>query len=145
MNARFGQLEWHCILLNFNAKTCFMKKIEKPSAERLTSEQTTMIQELVNCALACESCTSGCLAENDVAMMARCIELSRDCAELCFLGSKLIMRESEMVDQFLRICEEACRLCAEECNKHDHEHCKICAEACESCANTCNEFHHQDV
>ena len=81
------------------------------SAERLTYQQTSLIQELVNCALACESCTTNCLSEHDVTMMARCIQLTRDCADICFLGSTLIMRESEVSDQFLMVCEEICRLC----------------------------------
>jgi hypothetical protein len=117
-----------------------MKHTKTTSAERLSYQQTSVIQELVNCALACESCTSGSLQERHVAMMARCIELTRDCADICFQGSRLIMRNSHLADQFLKICEEACRVCAEECKKHDDEHCTICAEACESCANKCNEF-----
>jgi hypothetical protein len=107
------------------------------AAERLTHEQTELIQELVNCALSCEACASSCLSENDVTMMTRCIELSRDCAETCLMASRLVMRDSEISEHFVKVCEEVCRLCADECNKHEHEHCKICAEACDSCANTC--------
>lgn len=118
-----------------------MKDTKASPAERLTYQQTEMIQELVNCALACDSCNAGCLAEEHVAMMARCIELTRDCSDLCFQGSRLVMRDSAFAHQFLKLCEEACRLCAEECRKHDHEHCVICAEACESCADSCHEFY----
>jgi hypothetical protein len=119
-----------------------MKKMNKTqSAERLTYQQTTMIRELVNCALACESCASDCLDENDVTKMARCIALTRDCSDICLQGSKLIMRNSEIVEQFLKICEEICSLCIDECGKHNSEHCKICVEACESCANSCHEYH----
>jgi hypothetical protein len=118
-----------------------MKNTKTSSAERLTHEETQLIQELVNCALACESCTAGCLSEADVTAMTRCIQLSRDCADVCFLASRLTMRDSELTEHMLRVCEEACRICADECRKHDDEHCKISAEACESCANTCHDFH----
>jgi hypothetical protein len=119
-----------------------MNKTNAGTSEPLSYAQTSLIQDLVNCALACESCYASCLREQHVDMMARCIELTRDCSELCFQGARMIMRESEFTDQMLRGCEEACRICAQECNKHEHEHCKICAEACQSCARACFEMHH---
>jgi hypothetical protein len=109
--------------------------------EILTQEQTEVIQELVNCALACEACSSSCLREKDVAHMTRCIELTRDCAEICFQAARHVMRRSEIARQFLTVCEEICRVCADECRKHNEDHCEICAEACESCADNCNRFY----
>lgn len=100
-----------------------------------------LIQELINCALACEACASACLAEEDVAMMTRCIELNRDCADSCFQAARLVMRDSEVSDSFLAVCEEICRMCGEECEKHDHDHCKMCAESCERCADACHAHH----
>jgi len=35
------------------------------------------------CAVTCQQCASACLREENVAMMARCIELDRECAEAC--------------------------------------------------------------
>ena len=102
---------------------------------------SALIQELINCALSCEKCMAACLDESDVSMMAHCIELDRDCADICFLAAKLLQRDSEVGHKFLLICEEICRLCAEECNKHEHEHCKVCADACEKCAEACHSHH----
>jgi hypothetical protein len=109
----------------------------KTSSSTLTPPHANLIQELVNCALACEACASACLAEEDVTMMTRCIELDRDCSDVCSLAARLVLRESEVASHYLKAVEEICELCAEECNKHEHAHCKACAEACQSCAEAC--------
>ena len=48
---------------------------------------TSCIQACSNCALVCETCASACLREDDVKMMARCVELDRDCADICTLAA----------------------------------------------------------
>jgi hypothetical protein len=103
----------------------------------------SLINMLLDCATASEQCMAACLEEKDVTAMAHCIELNRDCAEVCFLGAKLLLRDSEVAHKYLLICEEACRVCAEECSMHDHEHCKRCAEACRRCEAACHEHHGQ--
>jgi len=102
-----------------------------------------LIEILLDCASACERCAAAGLDEQDVTSMAHCIELSRDCAEICFVGAKLLLRDSEVAHQFLVICEEVCRKCAEECSLHGHEHCKRCAEASRRCEHACHEHHGQ--
>jgi len=102
-------------------------------------EHGDIVRELLDCAVACETCAASCLNEEDVTMMARCIELDRDCAELCMQAVHLLLRDSELAQPFLVVCEEACRLCAEECEKHEQDHCKRCADACERCADTCRD------
>ena len=109
--------------------------------ELLTRQQTEIIQELVNCALACEACSTACLNEADLTHLARCIKLTRDCADTCFQAARLIMRKSELSDHLLTVCEEACRICADECKRHTHDHCELCAEACDSCADNCNSYY----
>ena len=44
----------------------------------LNSSYQACIQACSNCALVCETCAASCLREDDVKMMARCIELDRD-------------------------------------------------------------------
>lgn len=117
--------------------------VMKPSytSEILTYQQTEVIQELVNCALACEACASMCLKAPDVQHMVRCAELARDCADTCLQASRLIMRRSEIADHYLATCEEICRLCADECRRHKADHCEICATACDSCAESCRNYY----
>lgn len=100
-----------------------------------------MIQKLLDCATACENCAASCLDEADVTAMAHCIEIDRDCAELCYLAAKLLTRDSEYAHELLALCEKICRHCAEECAKHKHQHCIICGEKCTQCADACHDHH----
>lgn len=111
------------------------------SAHTQQEQNTELIRSLINCALACEACQSACLQENDVTMMTRCIELDRDCADICMLGSRFLQRDAEIAPQYIALCEEICRLCADECRKHEAEHCRACAEACDRCAQACHTYH----
>jgi hypothetical protein len=72
--------------------------------------------------------------------MATCIQLDRDCADMCHLAEVLMARESGLVDEFCRLCAIVCQACAEECLKHHHEHCQQCAQACQRCADECNSL-----
>src|SRR5207247_2088546 len=89
------------------------------------------------CAIACDHCASACLQEPDVAMMARCIRLDIDCAEICRLASAFMGRGSELASSVCATCAEVCDACADECEKHQQDHCRRCAEACRRCAGEC--------
>jgi hypothetical protein len=101
-----------------------------------------LIQQLWDCALACENCATACLKEPDITSMAACIKLDRDCADICTQAARLLQRESDIAHQYLVICEEICRTCGEECKKYHHDHCQKCAEACLTCAEACHAHHH---
>ena len=95
-----------------------------------------------DCATNCEHCATACLREDDVAMMARCIELDRFCADACRLAAAFIARtgngtDPKVVQGACLYCAEVCDLCARECAKHQHAHCQACAEACRRCAAEC--------
>ncbi len=93
------------------------------------------------CALECEHCANACLHENDVKMLARCIALDLDCAELCRTAVILMSRDSEHAADFCQLCADACDACAAECEKHTHmDHCRRCAEACRRCAEVCRRM-----
>lgn len=99
----------------------------------------TLLQALNACVAACEQCATACLQEADVQMMARCISLDRDCADICALVARFVARGSAHAPHLLHECAEICRLCAEECGQHQHEHCQQCAEACRRCAEACQQ------
>ena len=100
-----------------------------------------LISTLFECARACEQAMFASLVEESDLIMARCFELQRECSEICFLGGKLLIRESSISHKFLSICEEMCSLCAQECSKHDHLYCKECADACRKCESACHEHY----
>ena len=99
-----------------------------------------LITELQNCSTECNICLAACLDEEDVSMMARCIELNTDCSGICTLAASFLARDSESVATLLALCSEICRACADECMKHDAEHCKKCANICYECARMCSEY-----
>jgi hypothetical protein len=95
---------------------------------------------LMACALECNYCTTACLGEKEVNMLAGCIKMNIDCADICNLTALLIARGSKQADQFIEQCVEICARCAEECQRHaHHEHCRKCAEFCNICADHCSQ------
>lgn len=102
-------------------------------------QNQSLIEALAKCAAECSHCATACLEEQDVKMMAHCIRLDIDCAEICQLAISFVSRGSEHAQHILNECVDICTACAEECEKHAHhmDHCRRCAEACRRCAEAC--------
>lgn len=92
------------------------------------------------CANACDMCVAACLKEDDVKMMARCIALDIDCAQICRLAAGVMARGSEFATALCRVCAEICDACGNECAKHQAQHCQDCAAACRRCAEECRRM-----
>lgn len=92
------------------------------------------------CADACDNCAASCLQENDVKMMARCIALDMDCAQVCRLAASYMARGSEFAGALCGTCANICDACADECSKHQMEHCQACAASCRRCADQCRQM-----
>jgi Domain of Unknown Function (DUF326) len=103
-------------------------------------EHQSCIEACVRCAEECEHCGAACLDEQDVAKMAQCIRLDRDCAEICWTSAAFMSRGSRFAEEICRVCAELCEACGAECRKHKAEHCQRCAEACEACAEECRQM-----
>ncbi len=65
-------------------------------------------------------------------MMARCIGLDMDYAQICALSAAYLARNSEFAGQACDLCAQVCDACAAECSKHDDDHCRRCAGECRS-------------
>jgi hypothetical protein len=101
-------------------------------------ENKRLLEALAKCADECSHCLTACLDEQDVKMLARCIRLNIDCAEICRVISGFIARGSEHAPHMLPECAEICEDCARECDSHGHmEHCARCAQVCRDCAEAC--------
>jgi hypothetical protein len=98
------------------------------------------IEACNDCAVACDHCAASCLKEPDVKMMARCIALDIDCAEICRLASAYMSRGSELAGAICEVCADVCEECGKECARHKPEHCQKCAEACRRCAEECRKM-----
>jgi len=92
------------------------------------------------CAQDCEDCANACLGERDVAEMAECIRLDRDCASICWTAAAFMSRGSPFAADLCRVCADVCDACGDECAKHKPEHCQRCARACRHCAEECRRM-----
>lgn len=95
------------------------------------------IDTCLKCVAICNHRASACLQEEDVKMMARCIQLDMECAAICYASAQLMSLGSEKAKDICRLCADICEACATECSRHETEHCKECAEACKQCADEC--------
>jgi len=101
------------------------------------------IDACLACMVACNHCATECLKEDDVKMMAKCIQSDMECAALCRSAAELMSLGSNYSKELCKICADACNACADECEKHAEmgmEHCKECAEVCRRCAEACEQF-----
>lgn len=105
-----------------------------------TKTMEPLLNTVLECQKTCNNCFYACLKEDDVKMMAECIRLDRECADLCGLVVDFAQRESDRLPEILELCANACDACADECEKHDMDHCQACAKACRECATACREY-----
>lgn len=99
-----------------------------------------VINLLWECVIECEHCAVACLQEAEVQMLAKCIRLDLDCAEICRTTATLLSRDSDHAHHLMEACIQVCEACAAECEKHSHmQHCTECAEICRQCAEACRQ------
>jgi hypothetical protein len=108
------------------------------------AEVGAAIDACLNCVQACTSCADSDLVEENVDELRTCIALDQNCADVCFVTSRVLSRPAHsdhfFVHRLLQACVRACTVCAEECARHaeHHRHCAICAKACRACVQACN-------
>lgn len=107
----------------------------------MSNQQYASCIEACNaCADVCDFCAASCLQEQDVKMMARCIALDMDCAQICRLAAGYMARGSEFAKAVCKLCADVCEACSGECRKHQMSHCQQCAAACQRCADECRRM-----
>jgi len=133
----------------------FLKKVKQPGINHVTyiklffnlkikvmgyHEWKSCIDACLKCASICNHCAISCTQEDDVKMMARCIELDMQCAAICYSAAQLMSMGSPFAQDICRICADICQQCGEECSNHHTQHCKECADACKACAEECRRM-----
>jgi hypothetical protein len=107
----------------------------------LQNSNQSIIDALRDCVEACNTCGADCLEERDVKILARCIGLNIDCAEICDLTLRYLSRNSEFSASLADECVVICEACARECEKHIHMvHCVECARVCRKCSQECRKI-----
>ena len=72
--------------------------------------------------------------------------MNLDCADICEVTGRVLLRQTETDVTVLRAqleaCAAACRACGDECQRHAEgmEHCRVCAESCRRCAEACEKL-----
>ena len=103
-----------------------------------------VIDSCLECVQVCTACADACFGEGNVEMLARCIRLDLDCADVCGATVKVLSRqvafEPKMAQPMVEACARAVKLCGDECEQHaeHHEHCRVCMESCRRCEEACN-------
>ena len=105
------------------------------AAEAAPHKDQKSIEMYQECATSCESCATACLNEADVKSLVACVQMNRDCADMCGLCARLMARDSAHAAKACALSAAFCQACADECAKHESAHCKQCAEACQKCAD----------
>lgn len=99
-----------------------------------------LLDELMKCIAACETCADACLSEDNPATMADCIRINRHCADVCSTVARFVARDSQYIGAALQNCIIICNDCADTCSQHHHDHCQKCAEVCRNCVELCQEY-----
>jgi hypothetical protein len=123
-------LKGHCSFNSFRQRSNIMHNQQFESC----------IAACNDCADACDMCASACLQEDDVKMMARCIALDIDCAQICRVAAAVMARGGPAANVICQACAAICDMCADECAKHSMQHCQDCAAACRRCAEECRRM-----
>lgn len=97
-----------------------------------------------DCIEACVECMNACnysyvsnLKQYEIESLRECIQLDRECADICAFAVQAMTRHSPFVAEICKLCAKICEACAEECGKHVHTHCQDCVGACRRAAEAC--------
>ena len=98
------------------------------------------------CEFACLACAETCLNELQDDQLALCVQLSLDCAEICwttrkFLADALVIAP-HLVREQLDSCALMCAACAAECRRHLATSLQLatCERTCVRCERLCRDM-----
>lgn len=92
---------------------------DNPSIAQTPEQQKMLDDCIARCmesARLSEKCARVCCMLGNTAL-SPCIKLCRDCAEICFLDAKFMLRETPFHFHACALCAEICAACATECDK----------------------------
>ncbi|MCO1602109.1 four-helix bundle copper-binding protein [Desulfosporosinus nitroreducens] len=69
-----------------------------PIATNATASMQACIDACNSCFQACEECYTACLNEPDVQARIHCIQVLRDCADICAMASQYMSRNIRRLD-----------------------------------------------
>ncbi|MET0384568.1 MAG: four-helix bundle copper-binding protein [Polyangiales bacterium] len=99
------------------------------------------------CELACLAAAETCLNELQDEQLALCVQLSLDCAEVCWTTRKFVadalVVAPHLVREQLDSCALVCAACAAECRRHSEtsDQLATCERTCARCEQLCRDMH----
>ncbi len=64
------------------------------------------IEACLKCAALCNHCASECLTEEEVKVMAKCIQKDMECAAVCYVAAQLMSLGSDKATDFCTVWAE---------------------------------------
>ena len=109
------------------------------------ADMTTDMQDCIeNCVVAAEMCErllQHCLAKGGIHAEQRHVRILQDCAEICAMSARFMIRDSNLHHLTCQLCAEACLTCAQDCDRFsDDEMMRACVEVCRRCADSCEKM-----
>jgi hypothetical protein len=96
--------------------------------------------------LACLACAEMCLNDVPNEELSLCVQLSLDCAEICWTTRKFVTDALVVAPQLVREqldqCALACAACAAECRRHAATLSELatCEQSCARCEQLCRSM-----
>ena len=146
------EFDWHT--LTFFAKEQHTQEFNRGNGGGMTQDRLTQTKHYQECITACFACAQTCETcsddmigmdhHGDQKLMAQCIRLCRECADICVLAGRWMSQGSTMADRLCGLCADICDTCAEVCEQHAPHHalCGPCATECRRCAELCRKMIH---
>ena len=96
---------------------------------------------LRNCVSACEEAVRACEYVATIACRStgadQLLRACHDCADLCALTMRFIMRHAPLTPELSEVCAKACDACATECSRFEGDAFQVCADTCRYCSEAC--------
>jgi len=104
------------------------------------SETIDLIANLDQCEEECLSGIRHSLEEGGDFVKKEHMVWMMDCADICDLAKRFVLRDSEYAGDILNLCSLICEDCAESCSNYfNDEHMVNCAKVCRNCAAVCRD------
>ncbi len=107
----------------------------------LTDDMQMCIQDCIQCAQVCEQVIQHCLGKGGMHSEKYHVRILQDCADICLISAKFLIRGSELHNSVCAVCSEVCEACAVDCESmRADEVMALCAQVSRRCADSCRKM-----
>ena len=99
-----------------------------------------LVRMLNHCYATCEQMAAHIKRQCDVQQRVSQLASLSDCADICCLTAKFVLRDSKYAKDCAKLCACICDGCARECMGFPDAESQHCAQICMDCARHCMMF-----